>query len=187
MTQLATEHTYTDLLAMPDDGKLYELVRGQIVEKEMAALSVFVASRICFLINLYLEAAKKGWAVTELPVTCFPWLGNHGRRPDVAYFHFERHSGPSNDPVVVAPNFVVEVLSPHDDAIEVDIKIEEYLRAGVDLVWIVNPETKTVRTIQPDRAGKVFQASDRVTGGSVLPEFSALVGDFFPQHKPSNH
>lgn len=183
MSQLQTEHTFADLLN-PSDDKLYELVRGQLVEKNMAVLSVFVASQICYLLMRYLESARKGWAMTEVPINCFGWLRNHGRRPDVAYFHFDRLPELTNDAVTVAPNLVVEVLSPNDDAIDLDIKIEEYFRAGVEVVWVVNPETKTVRTCLPDGSGHLFHESDLVTGDPVLPEFAATVRDFFPKPRP---
>ncbi|HLL90569.1 MAG TPA: Uma2 family endonuclease, partial [Tepidisphaeraceae bacterium] len=119
-----------------------------------------------------------GWVVTEQPVNCFPWLGNHGRRPDVAYFDFDRHPGPNNRPIMVAPNLVVEVLSPNDDAIELDVKIEEYLRAGVDIVWVVNPETKTVRVQRPDGTGQLLHEDDHLTAEPHLPGFSIAIRDF---------
>jgi Uma2 family endonuclease len=162
----------------PPDGKLYELVRGELVEKKMAALSVWIAFRIGHLIELYLEHAASGWVSTEIAINCFPWLGKHGRRPDVAYFHFARSDGPGNDPILVAPNFAVEVLSPNDEAIDVDVKVEEYFRAGAELVWVVNPQTKTVRAQRADGQGHFYHAGESVDLAPVLPDLRLNVDDF---------
>jgi Uma2 family endonuclease len=185
MTQLQAEYTFDDLLKQQDDGKLYELVRGQLVEKTMASLAMWIAWRISVLIGEYLKSDPRGWVLTEQPVNCFPWMGNHGRRPDVAYFDFDRHPGPNNKPITVAPNMAVEVLSPNDDAIELDVKVEEYFKAGIDLVWVVNPETKTVRAQLPDGSAHVFHEHDTITAEPVLPAFRISVRDFVnPPRKP---
>lgn len=184
MTTIHTEHTFADLLNLPDDGKLYELVRGQLVEKEVGALAVWIASRIAFLISNYLESDPRGWVMVELPVDCFPWLANHGRRPDVAYFHRERLPEPTEDQTTATPNWVVEVLSKNDNALEVEKKVQEYLQAGVELVWVVNPQLRTVRAHTGIDA-RTFHAGDEITGGPVLPALRAAVGGFFPAATPT--
>src|SRR5688572_17496713 len=146
MTAIQTEHTIADLLHLPDE-KLYELVRGQLVEKKMGFLSIWIAWQVSRLIGNYIEGKQMGWVSTEVPVACFPWIPNHARKPDVAYFHRNRLPMPlpTQDPITVAPNWVVEVLSPNDNAMDVDEKIAEYLQAGIELVWIVNPQIRTIR------------------------------------------
>ena len=46
--------------------------------------------------------------------------------------------------IPITPDLAVEVVSPNDRVYEVDTKVEEYLRAGVPLVWVVNPETRVL-------------------------------------------
>ncbi|HEV2295497.1 MAG TPA: Uma2 family endonuclease [Tepidisphaeraceae bacterium] len=180
-TTTQTEYTFDDLLAKSGD-KLYELIEGQLVEKQVGAIALWAATQIARLIGNHVEPTGRGFVFTELPINCFGWLRNHGRRPDVVYMHRERFRGGrlSDDPVTAAPNLVAEVLSPNDDAIKVDVKVEEYLRAGVELVWVVNPETRTVRVHRADGSVHVFHEADTITGESVLPEFKAVVGEFFP-------
>jgi Uma2 family endonuclease len=181
MSTVQTKRTFADLFSAPDD-KLYELVRGELVEKQMGFLSLWVATEIAYLIRAYAGAGKLGWVTTELPIDCFPWLANHGRRPDVAYFAKATlpTATPTQDPVRVAPDLVVEVLSPNDDAIALDTKIDEYLKAGVKLVWIVNPQNKTVRIHRADGTLARLAADDAISGESVLPGFTAQVAAFFP-------
>lgn len=180
MTTTQTEYTFDDLLAKSGD-KLYELLHGQLVEKQVGAIALWVATEIAALIRNHVHPTGRGFVFTELPINCFPWLRNHGRRPDLAYLHRERFPGGQlNDgPVTAAPNLIAEVLSPNDDAIEVDVKVEQYLRAGVEIVWVVNPETRTVRVHRPGGSSHVFYETDTITGDSVLPEFKAIVSEFF--------
>src|SRR3954465_13351514 len=84
------ELTFDDLCNLPDDGKLYELVRGRLVEKHMGFLALWVASQLSRLIGNYVDPRGRGFVSTEVPIGCFPWLRNHGRRPDVVYYHRER-------------------------------------------------------------------------------------------------
>lgn len=181
MTAVQAEHTFADLISPPDE-KLYELIRGQLVEKRMGFLSIWIASQIMHLIQSYLDRDPRGWVSTELPVDCFRWIANHARRPDVVYFHRERLPTPvpTQDPIRVAPNWVTEVLSPNDNALDVDEKIDEYLRAGVELVWIVNPQTRIVRVHRGDGV-ELFHESDTITGQPVLPDFHSLISEFFPK------
>lgn len=178
-----TEYTFDDLLAVSDaDGKVYELVRGQLVEKDMSALAVWIAFRIAHLIENHVETTRRGWVYTELPINCFAWIRNHGRRPDVSYFHAERLPGePTEDAVTIAPNLIVEVLSRHDNAVDLDMKLGEYFLAGVEIVWIVNPQTRTVRIHRKDRTVSMLHEDDVITGDFVLPQFQSPVREFFPQ------
>jgi Uma2 family endonuclease len=163
MTTVQTEQTFDDLLKLSDNGKLYELVRGQLVEKEMGAFSIWVVTQIARLIGNYLASNPRGWVMSEIPVDCFPWIANHGRRPDVAYFHRERMPVPQEVQTTVAPNWVVEVLSRHDNALDVEDKIDEYLKANVELVWVVNPQLRTVR-VHAAEGPRIFHADDEITG-----------------------
>lgn len=180
MSITQTEYTFKDLENLPGDGKLFELVRGQLVEKEMGQLSVWIVSEILFRIRLYLDKDPRGWVFAELPVDCFPWIPNHGRRPDVAYFHRDRLPQLKEEQTTVAPNWVIEVVSKNDNALDVEEKVEEYLRAGVELVWLVYPTLQSVRSHTANDV-HIAHSGDVITGGPVLPKFSATVRNFFPK------
>jgi Uma2 family endonuclease len=84
----------------------------------------------------------------------------------------------------VIPDLAVEVVSPNDRAEEIEIKVGEYLRAGVQLVWIVHPETQTVQISRPDGSSQRLGASDELSGENILPGFRCLVGELFPPMSP---
>lgn len=46
---------------------------------------------------------------------------------------------------MIAPDLAVEMVSPNDGVYELDRKVDEYLRAGVRRVWVINPERQSVR------------------------------------------
>lgn len=79
----------------------------------------------------------------------------------------------------VAPELVVEVLSPDDRPAEVQQKITEYLAIGVRLVWIVDPAALTVQVYHGARPVSVLTERDRIDGGDVLPGFSLPVSVVF--------
>ena len=84
-----------------------------------------------------------------------------------------------------APDLAVEVVSPNDLAYDVDSKVEDYLQAGVRLVWVVNPVTRTVRVHHPDGPGATLRADGELTGGDVLPGFHCPIRDLFLLPQPA--
>jgi Uma2 family endonuclease len=103
------------------------------------------------------------------------------RVPDAAFVRAERapqgqarRSFPR-----LAPDLVVEVLSPSDRASEVVAKLEMYQEAGVPLIWLVDPEQKTITIIASGKSTRVLQSGDTLEGGDVLPEFSVAVAEIF--------
>src|SRR5262245_20492434 len=123
------------------DSARYEIVHDQRVEKP--PMSVY-AGRIAFLIAKKLddfgEAHRLGRAGTETLFRLDPET-NLQRRPDADFVSYERWSAerplPHSDPWEVVPEVAVEVISKTNPAEDVIIKVEEYFRAGVQLVWVV--------------------------------------------------
>lgn len=73
---------------------------------------------------------------------------------------------------LLATDLVVSALSPNDLAVEVDAKREEYRRAGVRLIWIVNPETRTIHIYRADGLPSLLHEDDELSGEDAIPGFS---------------
>lgn len=162
------------------DGKLYELIDGELQEKKVGFLALFIATRIAEQLNAQLYPGE-GVAACEVMIYCFDGR-RHGRKPDVVYVKLNRlHNGviPEGD-IFIAPDLVVEVLSPGNTGLEVDQKLEEYLAAGVPLVWIVNPNRRTIRVFRQDGTTHSFHAAEVIENEPVLPGLRLVVGDVFP-------
>jgi Uma2 family endonuclease len=79
----------------------------------------------------------------------------------------------------VAPELVVEVMSPDDRWTEVKQKIREYFAIGVVLVWVADPTDKTVSVYRSLTEVQLFSENDTLSGEEVLPGFTVLVAALF--------
>lgn len=84
-----------------------------------------------------------------------------------------------DQPVDVAPNLAVEVISPSNKATDIHRKIRQLLTAGTALVWIVHPETRTVE-VHTRSGATTLEGDDVLSGGDVLPGFEIPVSEIFP-------
>ena len=83
--------------------------------------------------------------------------------------------------VDVAPELVVEVLSPRDSRAELTQKLREYFAAGVTLVWVAGPEAKLVLAYRSATDVRELREADRLSGDDVLPGFEAEVKTLFEE------
>jgi len=81
----------------------------------------------------------------------------------------------------VAPDLVVEILSPNDSWIEVTQKLREYFAIGVRLVWVVNPQTHSVYAYRALTDVREFTENDNLPGDDVLPGFLVKVAQLFEE------
>ena len=96
------------------------------------------------------------------------------RIPDVSFASWEQLPGgrKPREPVAdLAPDLTVEVISPGNTAREMERKRQEYLAAGVRLVWYVLPEPQEVHVYTAERHD-VLTIDHEISGGDVLPEFT---------------
>lgn len=80
-----------------------------------------------------------------------------------------------------APVLAIEILSPSDKHEEVVEKIELYLSTGVALVWVVDPDLRTVAVHRPETAPVLFNVLQDLTAEPHLPGFRVPVSELFPQ------
>jgi Uma2 family endonuclease len=81
----------------------------------------------------------------------------------------------------MAPDLVVEVLSPSNTPAEMARKRGEYFRSGVRLLWEIDPRTRTVRVYTSETAVGELSAADTLDGGAVLPGFTLPLAQLFDQ------
>ncbi len=187
MTMLETKRLYTpkDLLEMPD-GVSYELVDGELVERHMGMESSEIAATILFLLAMFVRANRLGRVFgADASYQCFADAPRKVRKPDVSFIHAGRlpKNRTPKGHSKIAPDLAVEVVSPRDNAYNVEVKVREYIAAGVRLVWVVYPPTKTIHIFrQPGSQPGLFQMlseTDVLLGEDVLPGFSCQVREIF--------
>lgn len=102
------------------------------------------------------------------------------RAADVLFISNERYAQKKSQSYLdVAPELVVEVLSPADSLSEVMQKLREYFSIGVRLVWIADPQAKIVYAYRSTTDVREFTADDELPGDDVLPGFAVKVAALF--------
>jgi Uma2 family endonuclease len=79
----------------------------------------------------------------------------------------------------IAPDLVVEVISPRGNAEKVEEKIRQYLASGIRMIWAVYPRARVVRVIRPGGSETRLELADVLDGEDVLPGFRLNVADVF--------
>jgi Uma2 family endonuclease len=175
--------TTRDLLELEDEGQGFELVNGRLVEVNRNVLSCLVAGQLFSLLAVHCREARLGCVFVQR--LGFEWgaaAPNTVRRPDVAFIRRGRlpESEWAEDFCHVVPDLAVEVVSPNDTFDEVDTKVEEYLRLGVQFVWVVSLETRQVYVHRRDGTVVKVREEGELSGESVVPGFRCPVKDLFP-------
>lgn len=185
----ATEADLLDTSITGDRG--CELVDGILVEKTMGFREDFLGSWILILLGEYLKNHNIG-AVAG-PQGLIRFRVGLVRVPDVSFIRWDsvEDTDDIEDPdgafLEYPPDLAIEVLSPSNTQKEMTIKLDEYAKAGVKLVWYVDPERKEV-TVYPkskERNKKVVGLSGTLTGGNVLPGFTLPVARIFEKRAPA--
>lgn len=179
--QTITSLSPQDLLRLENEAGV-ELVDGQILEKPVSIETSDIEATIISLLRI--EAAQSRTArvyTASLGYQCFPDDPAKFRKPDVSVVRIDRLKDidASEGFMPIPPDLAVEVVSPNDLATELDIKVEEYLKNGFALVWIVEPATKTVTIHRADGSLARLHAKDEITGEAALPTFRCKVAEFF--------
>lgn len=178
---LAEPITPEDLLAMPN-GNDFELVNGELVERHMGAESSWIASNLIVLMAVFYRGRVPGHLfTTDCGYQCYSDDSGKVRKPDVSFVRkgrFAKDRIPKGY-IRIPPDLAVEVLSPNDLADEAEAKVEEYLDAGVQLVWVISPKAETVTVYRADRSAVKLHDADELSGENVLPGFRCKVSDLF--------
>ncbi len=161
----------------------FELVEGELEERDVSLLSSLVSRRISTLLGNHADPLKAGWVLeSEAQYRCFTDHPDWVRRADVSFISITRYSAETamkGGFITIAPDLAVEVLSPNDLASEVGAKVSLYLRAGVKTVWVVDPLARTVHVHRKVGQGTILHEQDEIEAAPALPGFRCKVADFF--------
>ena len=183
MVDTAHITTAEQLLEAGDIGRC-ELIRGQLHMMTPAGYRHGrIVSRLSAMIATHalkhrlgdVVAGDAGFFIERNPDTV--------RAPDIAFIAAARAPRPEPRGYTdVMPDLVVEVNSPDDRSGEVLEKVQMWLAAGVKLVWVVEPQTRSVQVYHPDGTGRVHNDQQQLDGGDVLPGFIVPVARIFDEN-----
>jgi len=177
----ATESDLVASMSAPSQATC-ELVDGVLVEKAMGFPESVLAGAILARLRAVVLPANLGLVSgADGTMRLFPGLV---RAPDVAYTSWDRVPGrrlPADPVAGFAPDQAVEVLSRGNTAAEMVRKRREYFQAGVRLVWLVDPASRTVTVFDGAELGRVFDAAGVLDGGDLLPGFQLPLAELFDE------
>ena len=174
--------TADDLLRLNSQGVRGELIRGVLYEttpigrrhgKVLAELTTYLDSFVEPRRLGSVEVGDVGVWLERSPDTV--------RAPDVAFFSSEKE--PAQEVAAgyaeVVPDLLAEIVSPNDTPREVREKAEMWLGFGVRLVWVVNPDNRTVDVHLRGHPISTLTDGDALDGLDVLPGFTCPLSDIF--------
>ncbi len=172
------EANETALLA--PEKRYCELVDGALVEKAMGYFESRLASMLMLFIESWLSQNNIGYAMADGAMTRL----QHGlvRIPDASFIRWDRVGSREvpRDPICrIVPNLAVEIISHSNTRAEIDRKRREYFEAGVELIWIVYPETISVEVWSTVRDCHIAGKDDTLNGGTVMPGFTLPIKTWF--------
>ena len=161
----------------PVDGFKYEWNDGEIIRFEkMKKKHLFIIRRLQQLFFRTLSFSTGAAFIMEQDVML---TGIQMRRPDLAYFSGQQIDGSIASDVEPIPEFVIEVISPTDDAIKVEEKLAEYFKSNIKVVWHIFPENEVVYVYTSRKQVKICTDSDICSASPVLADFEISVTDLF--------
>jgi Uma2 family endonuclease len=175
--------TWQEFAALPEpkDGSRQELVKGVVITMAPPGFRHgTVQLNAGVLIRSFLKTHDMGRVATETGVIT-ERAPDSVRGPDAAYWSYERLPKVQVPEVYpeLAADLCVEVLSPSNTPKHMLSKLEEYFASGVRMVWVLDPETKSMYVYRNATEGRILTENAQLTGEDVLPGFECKVSEFF--------
>jgi Uma2 family endonuclease len=178
-TALLTAEEY---LLLPDNGQPTELVRGKVIPMNVPfPRHGEICVQTAYLLRRYLETHEIGRVVSNDSGVVTERNPDTVRGADVAYYSYARvPRGPlPRGYLPVPPELVFEVRSPTDRWSEIQIKVGEYLQAGVSVVCVLDEQTRTAHLFDANQPPRALSEDKDLTFPDILGGFRASVRQFF--------
>ena len=157
--------TYPELRLMPDDGKRYELIDGEVfVSPSPSEKHQRASGRLYVSWAVYVEKNDLG-RVYYAPFDVV-FAEKTALQPDLLFVSKARLGIIGPEYIIGAPDLVVEILSPSRPAFDRVTKLEQYALYGVGEYWIVDPMAESVEIFV--LAGRKYELKGTFTGSQVL-------------------
>jgi Uma2 family endonuclease len=160
-----------------DQGVTYELDEGElIVMPPSPAKHERIKNRIARILNRLLNDKGLGEVHVE---SGFVLDAESWRRPDVAFIRSERLRQIDNEkPFQGSPDLAIEVYSPPQSRGQLARKVQHFLEAGTQTVWVVYPDTKEVNVLASS-GERWLGEEDTLEAPELVPGFSVVVRELF--------
>ncbi len=169
-------------LPRPADGSKQELVKGVVVTVPPPSFfHGYICNRIGRKVGNHVDERDLGFVTNNDSGVIIGRDPATVRGPDIAFWSKARLPVfPMTGYPGEVPDLAIEVLSPGDVYRVMFTKVNEYLRSGVRMVWVIIPEDRSVGVFTGPTKQILLGEADTLDGGGVLPGFSCRVADLFP-------
>jgi Uma2 family endonuclease len=159
----------------------FELERGEVVEvPRPGERHGFVCLNVGGILRNYTFQRRKGYVLGNDTGVILERDPDTVRGPDVVlYDQVRRYDDLSAGYCEHPPTLAVEVLSPSDRWGKVTRRISQFLGQGIAVVWVVDPEGRSVTVHRPNQLPQVVEGEDELTGDPEMPGFRCRVADLF--------
>jgi Uma2 family endonuclease len=186
VAEVTAAMTTEELLALPQNGVERWLIRGQLREKMMTVRNRW-HSRIMTRTAKFLDNWLDQRPEPRGSILCGEAGVRLRRNPDttvgidVVYISAEVAARQTDDTTLIdgVPVLAVEILSPNDTQDEINDKIDDYLAAGVALVWVIDPHHRTVEIFMQGAEPELVNVRGELSGEPHLPGFRIPVSQLF--------
>lgn len=183
-TGLMTAEEFYEYAERPEnEDRILELDEGRLIEMTRPKRAHgIVCGHVTAVLHEYARRTGRGQVCSNDTGVILGRDPDTVRGPDVAYFaeRLSLDEAAAEDGFTEeSPLLAVEVLSPSDRPSRVARKVGQYLRAGVRLVWVVDPEVREVAVHRPSVEMELLETDAVLSGGDELPDFSCKVAALF--------
>jgi len=174
--------TGEELLEMPGLGPC-ELVEGRIVPMSpTGGEHGFIEGTVTFELKTFVNQKKLGWVLTGEAGIFTKYNPDTVRGADILFISKDRHpERPKRGFLKIAPELVVEIISPSNPRKEIEEKIEEYLNIGVNWVWLIDPKNRSCTVYRSDTAAQKLTENGFLFGEEILAGFEIKIEKFFEE------
>lgn len=173
--------TGDDLLNMPATDEHHELIEGELITMPPpGSPHAEIGANFVIVLGLYKRQFNNGRVLIESGY--YTRGDNHTvRAPDAAFISYARLPAEQSleGYLTVAPELILEVISPNDSAKDVEAKVLEWLEFGVAMVLLAYPDTQRIHVYTAPEEVKIYKRTDTISGGDVLPGLEIKVQDIF--------
>jgi Uma2 family endonuclease len=151
------QFTYEDYLELPDDGRRYEIIDGELYMATAPSPNhQKIVRNFLFELTLYLKKHLIG-EVIPAPLEVF-FSQTNLAQPDIVYISDKRSEIIKPDQILGAPDLVIEVLSPSTEKRDRTVKLKMYAKFGVQEYWMAKEKTATVEIYRLQKGELVLVA-----------------------------
>ena len=183
-TAILQKETITgeELYAMGDIGRT-ELVKGKIIRlMPTGHPHGYIEVIISALLHYFVMKHKLGRVLGGEVGVYTKRNPDTVRGMDVAFISNERLARVASHSFLdVAPELVVEVMSPDDRWSMIQEKLREYFAIGVQMIWVIDPRLEEVHVYHSLTEVEILVVGDTLMGKDVLPRFEVAVAELFPE------